>query len=153
MYEKYQSVKIITSCRTSDKNAFMKIESNYSIYPYEVSELTISEQLAIAKRYPLIKKMLDLNSYTELLKSPFYINLIVSKITDFDNITDENQLREYIWQHIICLDNNEYRRIIESIVFTRAKDFSLGATSSNYDTNVLKSLISKDVLISYSMEF
>ena len=146
--KKYPSAKIITSCRTSDKNAFIKIESNYSIYPYEVSELTISEQLAIVKKYPLIKKMLDMNSYTELLKSPFYINLIVSKVTDFDKISDENQLRKYIWQHIICLDNNEYRRIVESIVFTRAKDFSLGANSSDYDTKVLKSLISNDVLVS-----
>ena len=146
--KKYPSAKIITSCRTSDKNAFMKIESNYSICPYEVSELTIPEQLAIAKKYPLIKKMLDMNSYTELLKSPFYINLIVSKITDFDNISDENQLREYIWQHVICLDNNEFRKVVESIVFTRAKDFSLGAASSEYDTKVLKSLISKGVLVS-----
>jgi len=145
--KKYSSAKIITSCRTSDKNAFIKIESNYSIYPYEVSELTISEQLAIAKKYPLIKKILDMNSYTELLKSPFYVNLIVSKITDFDNISDENQLREYIWQHVICLDNNEFRKVVESIVFTRAKDFSLGANSSEYDTIVLKSLISKGVLV------
>lgn len=146
--KKYPSAKIITSCRTSDKNAFMKIESNYSIYTYEVSELTIPEQFAIAKKYPLIKKMLDMNSYTELLKSPFYINLIVSKITDIDNISDENQLREYIWQHIICLDNNESRKVVESIVFARAKDFSLGATSSEYDTKIIKSLISKGVLVS-----
>lgn len=146
--KKYPSIKIITSCRTSDKNAFIKIESNYSIYSYEVSELTIIEQLAIAKKYPLIKKMLDMNSYTELLKSPFYINLIVSEITDIDNISDENQLREYIWQHIICLGDNEIKKVVESIVFTRAKDFSLGATSSEYDTRTIKSLISKSVLVS-----
>lgn len=144
----YPSVKIITSCRTSDKNAFMKIESNYSVHSYEVSELTITEQLAIAKKYPIIKKMLDMNSYSELLKSPFYINLIVSEITDIDNISDENQLREYIWQHVICLDNNEIRKVVESIVFTRAKDFSLGANSSEYDTKIIKSLISKGVLVS-----
>ncbi|MDD4700297.1 MAG: SMEK domain-containing protein [Oscillospiraceae bacterium] len=146
--KKYPLAKIITSCRTSDKNAFMKIESNYSIYPYEVSELTIPEQLAIAKEYPIIKKMLDMNSYIELLKSPFYINLIVSEITDIDNISDENQLREYIWQHIICLGDNEIKKVVESIVFTRAKDFSLGATSSEYDTRTINSLISKGVLVS-----
>lgn len=146
--KKYPSAKIITSCRTSDKNAFMKIESSYSIYPFEVSELTIPEQFAIAKKYPLIKKMLDMNSYTELLKSPFYINLIVSKITDVDNISDENQLREYIWKHVICLDSNEFRKVVESIVFTRAKDFSLGAARSEYDTKIVKNLISKGVLVS-----
>ncbi len=146
--KKYPSSKIITSCRSSDKNAFMKIESNYSISSYEVSELTVPEQLTIAKKYPLIKKMLEMNSYTELLKSPFYINLIVSEITDIDNISDENQLREYIWKHIICLGDNEIKKVVESIVFTRAKDFSLGATSSEYDTRTIKSLISKGVLVS-----
>lgn len=146
--KKYPSAKIITSCRTSDKNAFMKIESNYSIYSYEVSELTIPEQIEIAKKYSIIKKMLGMNSYTELLKSPFYINLIVSKITDVDNISDENELREYIWQHVICLDNNEFRKVVESIVFTRAKDFSLGASSLEYDTKIVKSLISNAVLVS-----
>ena len=146
--KKYPLAKIITSCRTSDKNAFMKIESNYSIYPYEVSELAISEQLAIAKQYPIIKKMLDMNSYIELLKSPFYINLIVSEITDIDNISDENQLREYIWKNIICLGDNEIKKVVESIVFTRAKDFSLGATRSEYDTRTINILISKGVLVS-----
>lgn len=146
--KKYPATKIITSCRTSDKNAFMKIESNYSAYSYEVSELTIAEQLAITKRYSIIKKMLEMNSYAELLKSPFYINLIVSKITDIDNISDENQLREHIWQHIICLDDSEIKKVVESIVFTRAKDFSLGATSTDYDTRTIKGLVSKGVLVS-----
>ncbi|PKM73707.1 MAG: hypothetical protein CVU91_01225 [Firmicutes bacterium HGW-Firmicutes-16] len=143
----YPAAKIITSCRTSDKNAFMKIESNYSVYSYEVPELAKTEQLAIAKKYPIIEKMLEMNSYAELLKSPFYINLIVSKITDIDNISDENQLREYIWQYIICLDNSETMRVVESIVFTRAKDFSLGVTSVNYDTKIIKNLVSKGVLL------
>ena len=146
--KKYPLAKIITSCRTSDKNSFMKIENIYSIYPYEVSELTIPEQLAIAKKYPIIRKMLDMNSYIELLKSPFYINLIVSEITDIDNILDENQLREYIWQHIICLGDNEIKKVVESIVFNRAKAFSLGVTSSEYDTKTINNLISKGVLVS-----
>ena len=146
--KKYPSAKIITSCRTSDKNAFMKIESNYSIYSYEVSELTITEQLAIAKKYHIINKMCDMNSYTELLKSPFYINLIVSKITDIDDISDENQLRDYIWQNIICLGGSDIKKVVESIAFTRAKDFSLGANSSDYDKGIIKNLISQGVLVS-----
>lgn len=146
--KKYLSSKIITSCRTSDKNAFMKIESNYSIHSYEVSELTITEQLAIGEKYPIIKKMLDMKSYVELLKSPFYVNLIATRITDIDNISDENQLREYIWQHIICLDRGEIEKVVESISFTRAKDFSLGANSSDYNTEMIKDLISQGVLIS-----
>ncbi|RPF47680.1 hypothetical protein EDD70_0478 [Hydrogenoanaerobacterium saccharovorans] len=143
----YPATKIITSCRTSDKNAFIKIESNYSVHSYEIPELMIEEQLDIAKKYSIIKKMFNMNSYVELLKSPFYINLIVSKITDIDNICDENQLREYIWQHIICLNDSKYKKVVESIVFTRAKDFSLGATSTDYDKRKINKLISEGVLV------
>lgn len=145
--KQYPTAKIITSCRTSDKNAFIKIERNYNVCIYEVPDLTRAEQSAIAKKYPIIKTMLDMNLYAELLKSPFYINLIVSEIADINNIIDENQLRDYIWQYIICLDDGEIKKTIESIVFTRAKEFSLGAFSMDYDTRAIKKLISKGVLI------
>lgn len=146
--KKYPETKIITSCRASDKNAFIKIENSYSVYSYEVSKLNTVEQLEIANEYPIIKKMLEMNSYAELLKSPFYINLVVSKIVDIDNISDENQLREYIWQYIICLNDSEIMKVVESIVLTRAKDFLLGVKSTNYDTKTIKNLISNGVLVS-----
>ncbi|MGL5767532.1 MAG: SMEK domain-containing protein [Sarcina sp.] len=145
--KEYPEAKIITSCRTSDKNAFIKIEGNYSVYSYEVPELTITEQIEIADRYPIIKRMLEIKSYAELLKSPFYINLIVSEIANIDNISDENQLRDHIWKHIICLDNSDIEKVINSIVFTRAKEFSLGAISGVYDTEIIKKLVSKGVLV------
>jgi hypothetical protein len=143
----YPSARIITSCRTSDKKAFIKIEGNYSIHSYEVSELTVSEQLAIATKYPIIKKMLDINSYAELLKSPLYINLIVTKITNIDNIYDENQLREYIWHNVICLNDKNIREVIESIVFTRAREFLVGVLSANYDTKTISKLISENIIV------
>ena len=146
--KKYPETKIITSCRTSDKNAFMKIESNYFVCSYEVPELTIAEQSAIAKKYSIIEKMLKMNLYAELLKSPFYINLIVSKITDINNISDENQLREHIWQYIICLDDSDVKKVVERIVFTRAKEFSLGSITTDYDAIIIRKLLSEDILIS-----
>lgn len=145
--KEYPAAKIISSCRTSDKNAFIKLERNYSVYSYEIPELTVAEQVEIAEKYFIIKKMLKMNSYAKLLKSPFYINLIVSKITDIDNISDENQLREYIWQHIICLNDTSIKKVVESIVFTRAKNFSLGGISMDYDTQKIKRLVSEGVLI------
>ncbi|WP_252249394.1 SMEK domain-containing protein [Clostridium sp. VAP23] len=143
----YPAARIITSCRTSDKNAFIKIESKYSVSSYDVPELSIDEQLAIARKYSIIRKMLRINSYAQLLKSPFYINLIVSKIDNINDIFDENELREYIWKHIICLDKSEIKQVVESIVFTRAKEFSLGAISTDYDTDIIKELVSKGILI------
>lgn len=104
MAEEYQNVYIVTSCRTSDKNAFIKLETNFSIKIYEVGDITEDELALLMKQYPIIHKMYKTNSYVDLLKSPFYINLIVSNSMDIDNIGDENSLREYIWKNIICLE-------------------------------------------------
>ena len=141
------TARIITSCRTSDKNAFIKIDGIYSIFSYEMPDLSSTEQSDIANKYPVIQKMLDVNSYTELLKSPFYINLIISKISDIDNIADENELREYIWREIICLSDNEVSQVVKSIVFSRAQKFLLGSSREDYDSKIIEKLISNGVLV------
>ena len=46
MAAEYQNVYIVTSCRTSDKNAFIKLETNFSIKIYEVGDIT-EDQLAL----------------------------------------------------------------------------------------------------------
>lgn len=143
----YPMSKVITSCRSSDKNSFIKTEENYSIKSYEVPNLTIEEQKRISEQYAIISKMLKMNSYTDLLRSPFYINLIVSKLTDIDNISDENELREHIWHNIICLNDSQVTEVIKSIVFSRARNFSLGANIAEYEKDTIEKLISEDVLV------
>ena len=50
--------------------------------------------------------MYKMKSYSDLLKSPFYINLIISNKINIDDINAENILREYIWKNIICIEEN-----------------------------------------------
>lgn len=149
------NVFIITSCRTCDKTAFIKLEANYNIYPYHLPELTDEEIILVADKYPLIKKMWNLHSYTQLLRAPFYLNLIVSQMKSVDNIADVNELRDYIWQNIICLKNkklqselntSDIRDAVNSIVFTRAKEFSTGISSENINSKILTLLISEGVI-------
>ncbi len=151
----YSNVKILTSCRTCDKKAFIKLGANYSIHPYIVPDLTLSELLPIAKKYPVIQKMINVGSYSELLKSPFYINLIISKITNIDDIVNENQLRNYIWQNIICLKDkaisldvkyNDVVDTIKSIVFERAKKFIIGISNEKLDSKILHVLKSEGIV-------
>jgi len=144
----YQNVKVITSCRTSDKSAFIRIEGNYQVDAYEVSELTVAELGAIAKKYPIIRKMAELNTYEALLKSPFYVNLILSKNVDVESMADENQFREYIWKNIICLNDNNVEKIVNEIVFKRATEFLLWVNANDYDKKMIDKLISAGVLIS-----
>lgn len=152
MAEKYQNVYIITSCRTSDKNAFIKLETNFSIKIYEVGDITENELTLIIEKYPIIHKM---NSYVDLLKSPFYINLIISNSINIDNIRDENSLREYIWKNIICLEEksriygilgSKVNETVEKIVFERAKKFLLGIYKDDIDRDIMHALLSEGVI-------
>lgn len=155
MAAQYQNVYIVTSCRTSDKNAFIKLETNFSIKIYEVGDITEDELALLMKQYPIIHKMYKTNSYVDLLKSPFYINLIVSNSMDIDNIGDENSLREYIWKNIICLEeksrmygilSNKVIETVEKIVFERARKFMLGIHKDDIDRDIMHALLSEGVI-------
>ena len=155
MAKEYQNVYIVTSCRTSDKNAFIKLETNFSIKIYEVGDITEDELALLMKQYPIIHKMYKTNSYVDLLKSPFYINLIVSNSMDIDNIGDENSLREYIWKNIICLEeksrmygilSNKVIETVEKIVFERARKFMLGIHKDDIDRDIMHALLSEGVI-------
>lgn len=152
---KHENVYILTSCRTSDKNAFIKLETNFSIKAYEIGDISKYELLLLMKQYPTIRKMYNMKAYTDLLKSPFYINLIVSNSVNIDNIKDENSLREYIWRNIICLQeksvlysisNKKIIEAIEKIVFERAKRFSLGIHKDDIDSDIVHVLFSEGVI-------
>lgn len=95
------------------------------------------------------------------MKSPFYINMIVSRLMDIDDIGDENSFRECIWRNIICLqEKNKLYKIaykdaseaITKIVFERAKNFSLGISEEELDSNIVKALISEDIIIKQGQE-
>lgn len=143
----HQNVRIITSCRTSDKNAFIKLEGNFDVQVYELGDLTVEQQSEIAKKYPIIANMATIGAYRDFLRSPLYVNIIVSQICDLNNIKDENQFREYIWENIICQNNKKYRDLIKDIVFTRAKNLSVGVSVDRYDNADINELISVGVLV------
>ena len=111
---KYENAYIITSCRTSDKNAFIKLESKYNVEPYDVSEINEAELKLLKNKYPIIERMSENEKYEDLLKTPFYINIIIQEAIDIDQITDINKFREYIWNNIICLKDKQKKYNIAS---------------------------------------
>ncbi len=145
--KEFPNVRIITSCRTSDRNAFIKLEGNFNVKVYELDELTLEQQSAITKKYPIIAEMATIGVYREFLSSPLYINLIVSQICNLNNIKDENQFRGYIWENIICSNNKRYKDIINDIVFMRAKSLSVGVSVDRYEIKDINELISNGVLV------
>ena len=147
---KYDNKYLITTCRTEDRNAFLKLQTKYSIKTYEIEDISSGELNGICKKYPVIEKLREQKAYADLLKSPFYINLIVNKMPDSHNMQNENEFRNYIWRNIICLEDkaakfdvssDEIRDAIENISFTRAKKFLIGVHRSEIKKEILHILI------------
>ena len=126
----HENVYIVTSCRSSEKGSFIKLETILGIHCYLVDNLSDEELLPIALKYPIIKKLSGIKAYSSLLRIPFYIELILEKNINPDDVHDEVAFREYIWNNIICLKEraknyhlkfNEIVQTVEKIVFERAR--------------------------------
>ena len=152
----YDNVRVITSCRTADKSSFIHIEAKYSIKTYESPLLSDKEIEEISQKYQIIKQTKNNKQYASLISSPFYVNLIVTNVSDFNNIKDINEFRNYIWTNIICIKskskryNLNYNDIIDTvnyIVMKRAKNFLVGVRSEKIKTAVLEALKSEGVII------
>ena len=152
----FDNAHVLTSCRTSDKNAFLRLTSTYEIQEYKVPELSDPEIAQVAAKYPIIHDLRNQNRYAQLLKSPFYLNIIVKQIKSVDDLCGTNGLREFIWDNVICLKNkllptgvtsDNIRDAVNEIVFTRAKDFSIGIPKDDVPNHILKALISNGVVI------
>ena len=154
--DKYNNVYIITSCRTTDSSAFIKINTKYKIKTYEIPDLTKDEIDKVAKEYPIILSLQQNKKYSDLLCVPFYLNLIVSGGFAEENINDENNFRNLIWDKIICLrdkcrkyslSHSEIRKSVERIVFERASSFVVGVDSDIVDSNILEALKSEGIIV------
>lgn len=154
--DKYENVYVLTSCRSTDSSAFMKIDTKYGTTIYEIPELTTKEINSIAKKYPIIKSLQQYKNYSDLLSLPFYINLIISGGFVEENINDENSFRLLIWDKILCLkekctkyeiSQSAVKEAVESIVFTRAINFVVGVDDDIVDSKVLDALTSEGVIV------
>ena len=151
----HANVFIISSCRTTDRNSFIKLHTKYDVVTYEVEDITEEELDGISKVYPVIGELRKQQAYSELLKVPFYINLVVSKGISAEDISDENEFRDYIWKNIICLnekasyyglDSSAICNTVNTIVFERAKKFLLGIRELDIPTSILRALTSEGIV-------
>lgn len=123
---------------------------------YYIPDLAKDEIDKVAKSYPIILSLQQNKKYSDLLCVPFYLNLIVSGGFVEENINDENNFRNLIWERIICLKDkcrkygvsqSDVRNNVERIVFERARSFVVGVDSDIVDSDILEALKSEACVI------
>lgn len=151
----YNNIFVITSCRSSDRNAFVKIENIYHIKTYEIDLLSDNQIIKVAQKYRIIQDLWDAKSYMQLLRSPFYLNLIIKEIKDFRKITDVEGFRNLIWNDVICMkgkslpsgiDSFDIRKAVEKIVFDRARNFLTGIRKEEIGEEIVNALLSENII-------
>lgn len=153
--KKQENVFVVTTCRSSDISSFAKLFANYEVQSYKIEELSREEIEGICSKYPLINELSKSDKYSALLKNPLYISLILSNFNSISDVNNECDLRNKIWNDIICLGNkardsglnlSKIRETIEKIVFDRAKEFRLGVNKNDLDEEILKKLESECIV-------
>ena len=148
-------VSILVSCRSGDWSSFLTLESRFAIVPYGVGEITEEELSPLMERYPVLKQMHQSRCYSDLLRSPFYIDHIVRHQVDLDNIRDENEFRHYLWESVICLGSRAksyglttetIEGTVERLTLERAQKFLLGVHRREVSPDILHALLSENIL-------
>lgn len=151
----YDNIYIITSCRTCDRTAFVKIENIYQIRRYEVDLLSDNQIIKIAKSYKIVQDLWEAKSYIQLLRSPFYLNLIIKEIKDSKKIDDIDGFRNLIWTDVMCMrcktlpsgiKHSDIRNAIEKIVFARAKKFLPSVKKEEICEDIVNILQSENII-------
>ena len=153
----YSNIFVITSCRSSDRTAFIKIENIYGIKKHEVSLLSDNQIINIAQKYKIIQDLWEAKSYIQLLRSPFYLNLIIKEIKSFKKIDDVDSFRNLIWTNIICMKDkslpneikhSDIKNAVEKITFDRAKKFLSGIKREEIGEKIVCILESENIVTS-----
>lgn len=151
----YSNIFVITSCRSSDRTAFIKIENIYDIKKHEVSLLSDDQIINIAQKYKIIQDLWEAKSYIQLLRSPFYLNLIIKEIKNFKKIDDVDSFRNLIWTDIMCMKDkslpngikhSDIKNTVEKITFDRAKNFLSGIKREEIGEKIVCILESENIV-------
>lgn len=145
----YKNIRVICSCRESDRSSFIKLENNYNFSVHTVKPILVSEIKNISKKFPIVKDMMNDDRYRDLLSIPFYLNCL-TKIRDITNIKNEDDLRNLIWEKMICLGDRKNESIITDLVLDRAINFLLGSDINKYDFSQISKLVSGNSLIEHN---
>lgn len=153
---KYEKVKVIASCRTTEANLFIATFNSYDAYFVNIPKLDSSQIKLTIKKYPILKKYASNEKYSFILSNPLYLDILISNYDPSCVIDSESDFRKYIFDNIICLKkrleqlklkSNDVYSTVMNIVKTRALNFVPGVNKSIFDSRIIDALISNDVLI------
>lgn len=99
----HNNVKLLLTCRTYDYQSFTFIQNKYSIFAIKIDSLTDDEYHKVTNDFPFLLKYKSNKTISELLKIPFYLNLVIVYFAKDRNLDkDGSAFRKHIFDKVIC---------------------------------------------------
>ena len=123
------AIKIVFTCRHYALNQLV-LDLTYQLPPnfakVEVPQLTEAEVQQIADEYPVLSQLLRNARLSNLLYTPFYLDLIVRHI-NLQSVGDElneAELKQLLWKQVIVKQNVTRGQLFTSLVLSKARQMT-----------------------------
>ena len=146
------NVFVVLTCRRCDSNAFFELEQQYNIAPFDINSISIEKLREIKTQLHMLNSISS-NISEEMLCNPWYLDMLLKLSDSSGECQTERQLRDRIWEEIVCKDRTgkckttDRRNVVSEIIRKRSTERSVYVYKDTFDLEVLKSLISDDILI------
>ena len=143
--EEFQNIKVIFTCRSSELSRFNKLMLKFNIKQIKLDALNRDEMLQVYNTFPSLLSINKTSKLYKILSVPLYLNLVLTYGVEHDQIKEENDFRNYIWDNIISKDSIQ-RDTFKKIVKDRASAFCISVPKDEYDISAVKNLVRNGVL-------
>lgn len=149
--QELNNIKIIITCRSfAWQQIVFDLHSDFPQYDFiDIPALDDIEINELKGQFPKLKGLFENNNVKQLLRKPFYLNILIlhSEITDNEEIS-EKTFRKIIWERVVAKQDFKRASTFENIAVQRARSMSLYVKISNPDLSTLKRLLDDGIILS-----
>ena len=154
--KRFDNVKLIASCRSSDLDSFSPVLNSFNPEFFEVPLVSEEDIKIIIERFPSLSGFYKKKNYKNVFLNLLYLDILIRNNHIFSPNLNEAAFRKEIFKNIICLGTrlktlklkeNDVRETVLQIVIDRAKKFVVTVDRELYDDEIIKALISNNVLL------
>lgn len=153
---KFENVKVVLSCRTSDLNSFSRILNFFDVSLFDVPLLNVEDIKKIIKKFPNLVKFYNKKNYKDIFLNLLYLDILIENSSLFSPDLNETSFRKEIFKNVICLENRlktlqlkrkDVQDTILNIVMDRAKKYVITLDRDDYDDDIINALVSNNIIL------
>lgn len=148
---RFSNIRILVTCRSfAYQQLIFELHHDFPKYDFIDVPVFDDQELAQAEaRFPFLECLLHKDNFREILRRPFYLNLVILHAELFvsSRIISEKEFRRLVWDEIISKHNSSRGSVFESIALQRAITMSLYARIENADPLVIKQLYNDGIIL------